>query len=146
LGFLIYNFNPAKIFMGDSGALFLGFVLAAVGIKLRFPGRPDSITWMIPPLVLGVPVFDTTLVFISRLRRGMNPVTNPGKDHTSHRLLALGFTQREAVLTLYLASGALGVLAMFVSQATFFEAYAILAAVFVCGIIGIVKMERILEC
>jgi UDP-GlcNAc:undecaprenyl-phosphate GlcNAc-1-phosphate transferase len=146
LGFLIYNFNPAKIFMGDSGALFLGFVLAAVGIKLRFPGRPDSITWMIPPLVLGVPVFDTTLVFISRLRRGMNPVTNPGKDHTSHRLLALGFTQREAVLTLYLASGALGVLAMFVSQATFFEAYAILATVLVCGVVGIVKMERILEC
>jgi UDP-GlcNAc:undecaprenyl-phosphate GlcNAc-1-phosphate transferase len=101
---------------------------------------------MIPPLVLGVPVFDTTLVFISRLRRGMNPVTNPGKDHTSHRLLALGFTQREAVLTLYLASGALGVLAMFVSQATFFEAYAILATVLVCGVVGIVKMERILEC
>jgi UDP-GlcNAc:undecaprenyl-phosphate GlcNAc-1-phosphate transferase len=79
IGFLVYNFNPATIFMGDAGSMFLGFILAVVGIKLRFPGRPNAITWMIPVVVLGLPVFDTTLVVFSRLRRGINPLTNPGK-------------------------------------------------------------------
>ena len=89
LGFLIYNFNPASIFMGDTGSLFLGFLLAALGIKLRFPANP-FVTWMVPVLVLGVPIFDTTLVTISRLRRGVNPLTTPGKDHLSHRLVKRG--------------------------------------------------------
>jgi UDP-GlcNAc:undecaprenyl-phosphate GlcNAc-1-phosphate transferase len=122
-GFLIYNFNPATIFMGDSGALFLGFVLAAIGIKLRFPDNVTFVTWMIPPLVLGVPLFDTALVMLSRLRRGLNPLTTPGKDHTSHRLVAMNMTQREAVLTLYLVAGAFGMIAIFVTQASVLEGY-----------------------
>src|SRR5512136_2346917 len=73
VGFLVYNFNPASIFMGDTGALFLGFMLAALGIKLRFPANSNSITWMVPVLVLGIPIFDTTLVTISRIRRGVHP-------------------------------------------------------------------------
>src|SRR5512135_2584075 len=101
LGFLVYNFNPATIFMGDAGSLFLGFVLAAVGIKLRFPAA-YIYTWFIPIMVLGLPIFDTSLVFISRLRRGLNPLTHPGTDHLSHRLVARGMSKREAVLTLYL--------------------------------------------
>src|SRR5512146_1369395 len=83
VGFLVYNFNPASIFMGDTGALFLGFMLAALGIKLRFPANSDSITWMVPVLVLGIPIFDTTLVTISRIRRGLPPVTR-GLAHTAH--------------------------------------------------------------
>ena len=86
VGFLFYNLNPASIFMGDTGSLFLGFTLAAVGIKLRFPDNSAFVTWMVPVLVLAVPIFDTTLVIISRLRRGLNPLTTPGKDHLSHRL------------------------------------------------------------
>lgn len=111
LGFLVYNFNPARIFMGDAGSLFLGFMLAAVGLKLRFPGQPDAVTWMIPVLVLGIPVLDMTLVTISRLRRGVNPWTTAGKDHLSHRLVKLGLNHRQAVLTIYglcILSGALG--------------------------------------
>jgi len=69
LGFLRHNFNPARIFMGDTGSLFLGYALAALGIKLRFESS-YVITWMIPVLILGIPIFDTTLVVISRLRRG----------------------------------------------------------------------------
>ncbi|HIE39224.1 MAG TPA: undecaprenyl/decaprenyl-phosphate alpha-N-acetylglucosaminyl 1-phosphate transferase, partial [Anaerolineae bacterium] len=65
LGFLFYNLNPASIFMGDSGALFLGFTLAAVGIKLRFPENVTFDTWMVPVLVMGLPIFDTTLVILS---------------------------------------------------------------------------------
>ncbi len=102
LGFLLYNFNPASIFMGDTGSLFLGFVLAALGIKMRFPTREPWVTWMIPLLVLAVPLLDTTLVFVSRLRRGQNPLTTPGKDHLSHRLVNAGWSRREAVLLLYL--------------------------------------------
>jgi UDP-GlcNAc:undecaprenyl-phosphate GlcNAc-1-phosphate transferase len=123
VGFLYYNFNPATIFMGDSGSLFIGFMLAAVGIKLRFPDNVSFVTWMIPAVVLGLPVFDTTLVVISRLRRGLNPLSSPGKDHVSHRLVAMGATQREAVLILYLVCCALGVVAMFLTQASVAEGY-----------------------
>jgi len=142
LGFLIYNFNPATIFMGDAGAMFIGYTLAAVGIKLRFPGNVTFVTWMIPVLVLGVPIFDTTLVFISRLRRRLNPLTTPGTDHTSHRLVRLGFTQREAVLMLYLAGCGLGVLAMFITQADVIQSYILGVGVLIAGIIGIARLER----
>ncbi len=123
LGFLRYNLNPATIFMGDTGSLFLGFLLAAIGIKLNFPNNVPWVTWLVPLCVLGMPILDTSLVFVSRLRRGKNPLTTPGKDHVSHRLVALGMTRREAVLTCYLFGGACGMIAVFVSQATSPNAY-----------------------
>ncbi len=123
LGFLAYNFNPASIFMGDTGSLFLGFMLAAIGIKLRFPDNVPFVTWMVPIIVMGMPIFDTTLVFVSRLRRGKNPLTTPGKDHLSHRLVARGFTTREAVMIHYLAGGAYGMVAILVTEATILEGY-----------------------
>jgi UDP-GlcNAc:undecaprenyl-phosphate GlcNAc-1-phosphate transferase len=143
IGFLLYNVNPARIFMGDSGSLFLGFMLAAVGIKLRFPSNVDFVTWMIPVIVLGLPIFDTTLVIISRLRRGKNPLTTPGKDHVSHRLVAMGLTQREAVLVLYLACGAAGVIAMFMTQASVLEGYAIGVAVAILGVWALWRLEQV---
>lgn len=121
LGFLIYNWNPAHIFMGDAGSLFLGFLLAAVAIKLRFPSNSNTITWLIPILVMAVPIFDTVLVFISRLRRGKNPLTTPGKDHLSHRLAQMTGSRREAVLICYLIGGAFGLVAIFLTQATLIE-------------------------
>lgn len=124
-GFLIYNWNPAHIFMGDAGSLFLGFMLAAVAIKLRFPSNSTAVTWMIPLLVLGLPIFDTSLVFLSRLRRGKNPLTTPGKDHISHRLAFLLDSRREAVLVCYLICCAFGLAAIFVSQAAFGEAFVV---------------------
>jgi UDP-GlcNAc:undecaprenyl-phosphate GlcNAc-1-phosphate transferase len=153
LGFLIYNFNPATIFMGDTGSLFLGFmgdtgslflgfILAALGIKLRFPGRPSIVTWMVPALVLGLPVFDTTLVVISRLRRGV-PFYQGGKDHVSHRLVTMGLTQREAVLILHLVCGALGVLAIFITQASLLEGYVIGGTVVLTGLLALVKLEGV---
>ncbi|MEX1019178.1 MAG: MraY family glycosyltransferase, partial [Litorilinea sp.] len=122
LGFLIYNWNPAHIFMGDAGSLFLGFLLAAVAIKLRFPTNSNTITWLIPILVMAVPIFDTGLVFLSRLRRGKNPLTTPGKDHLSHRLAMMTGSRREAVLICYLIAGAFGLVAIFLTQATLWEA------------------------
>ncbi|MEZ4735141.1 MAG: MraY family glycosyltransferase [Caldilineaceae bacterium] len=140
-GFLVYNWNPAHIFMGDTGSLFLGFLLAAVGIKLRFPSNSDTITWMIPVLVLGVPIFDTTLVFISRLRRGKNPLTTPGKDHISHRLAQLTGSRREAVLLCYLIAGAVGLSSIFMTQATLIEAAIVGGALLLIALYGIWWLE-----
>lgn len=128
IGFLIYNFNPASIFMGDAGSLFIGFLLAAVGIKLRFPAQSDTITWMIPLFVLGVPVFDTTLVVLSRSLRGKNPLTTPGKDHLSHRLVGLGLSVRQAVITIYLLGIVLGAIALGIQYANAQIAYTLLGA------------------
>jgi UDP-GlcNAc:undecaprenyl-phosphate GlcNAc-1-phosphate transferase len=137
LGFLVYNFNPASIFMGDTGSLFLGFMLAAIGIKLRFPDNVAFVTWMVPIIVMGMPIFDTTLVFISRLRRGKNPLTTPGKDHLPHRLVARGFTTREAVMTHYLASGAYGMVAILVTEATVLEGYVLGGAAALVSLYGL---------
>jgi len=142
LGFLRYNFNPASIFMGDTGSLFLGFMLAALGIKLRFDNAL-AVTWMIPIIVLGVPIFDTTLVTISRLRRRLNPLTTPGNDHLSHRLVALGMTHREAVLTLYLVCGALGMVGIFLTEASRVEGYVTGAAVLAIAAVALVALETV---
>ena len=143
IGFLFYNLNPAQIFMGDSGSLFIGFLLAALGIKLRFPANVTFVTWMVPVMVLGMPIADTALVFISRLRRGRNPLTTPGKDHISHRLVRLGHTPREAVLTLYLAGGACGMLATYVMQASIAEGYALLGLALAAGGYAIYRLEQV---
>jgi UDP-GlcNAc:undecaprenyl-phosphate GlcNAc-1-phosphate transferase len=122
LGFLRYNFPPARIFMGDVGALFLGFLLAVMGIQLRFPQNSNFVTWMVPVFLFGLPIFDMTLVVVSRLRRGLSPTT-AGRDHTSHRLVRLGFSSRETALILYLFSGVLGMMALYITQATILEGY-----------------------
>lgn len=141
LGFLVYNFNPARIFMGDAGSLFLGFMLAAVGLKLRFPGQPDAVTWMIPIFVLGVPVLDMTLVTISRLRRRVNPWTTAGKDHLSHRLVNMGMSHRRAVLTIYALCGIMGALGFAVQFLPPFAAYALFGFVIVAGAFVIFYLE-----
>ncbi len=143
LGFLVYNFNPASIFMGDAGSMFLGFMLAAVGIKLRFPVGVQIVTWMVPVLILGLPLFDTALVIVSRLRRGLNPLTTPGKDHVSHRLVALGYTRREAVLICYLICAGLGVVALFITQASIIEGYIVGGVVAVVGVWSLWRLERV---
>jgi UDP-GlcNAc:undecaprenyl-phosphate GlcNAc-1-phosphate transferase len=143
LGFLVYNFNPASIFMGDAGALFLGFILAAVGIKLRFPEGLEIVTWMVPVAILGLPLFDTALVIVSRLRRGLNPLTTPGKDHLSHRLVALGYTRREAVLICYLICAGLGVVALFITQATLLEGYIVGGIVALASLLGLWRLEKV---
>ena len=141
LGFLVYNWNPARVFMGDTGSLFLGFLLAAVGIKLRFPANSASITWMIPILVLALPLFDTTLVFFSRLRRGSNPLTTPGKDHVSHRLARRTGSQREAVLLCYLITGGTGLAAIFLTQANLQEALIVGSTALLLALFALWKLE-----
>ncbi|HYA98405.1 MAG TPA: MraY family glycosyltransferase [Methylomirabilota bacterium] len=116
-GFLLWNFKPAKIFMGDGGAMFLGFLMATLGLKLRLQQADPATRWLVPFLILIVPVFDTTLITISRLRRGLVPFATPGKDHAAHRLANLGLGQRGAVLSLYGLGAAGGVTAILVRRA-----------------------------
>ncbi|MBN2304475.1 MAG: undecaprenyl/decaprenyl-phosphate alpha-N-acetylglucosaminyl 1-phosphate transferase [Anaerolineae bacterium] len=118
VGFLIYNFNPASTFMGDMGSMVLGFLLSVLAIKLDFnvPAERQVVTSMVPLIVLGLPIFDTTLVVFTRLREKRSPMQG-GKDHTSHRLTLLGLSQRAAVLMLYGVCAVLGFTAMQLSHA-----------------------------
>jgi UDP-GlcNAc:undecaprenyl-phosphate GlcNAc-1-phosphate transferase len=113
MGFLLFNFNPASIFMGDAGALFLGYTLATLALHQSY-GRSRGLVTTIagPVLLLLIPIFDTTFVSITRTLRG-RPISQGGRDHTSHRLVLLGLSERAAVLTLWglaLFSGLIGIL------------------------------------
>ena len=112
LGLYFFNATPAFLFLGDSGAQSLGLILAALGIAYvpARAGLPQGVTWFTPILVLGVPIFDTTLVVVSRLRRG-KPIYQANRDHTYHRLVALGFDPARSVLAMQLASVMLGLVA-----------------------------------
>jgi UDP-GlcNAc:undecaprenyl-phosphate GlcNAc-1-phosphate transferase len=143
LGFLIWNFNPAKIFMGDGGAMFLGFLMATLGLKIRPEGAAHfPAAWLVPVLILGATIFDTTLVSISRSRRGLIPFTTPGKDHTAHRLSNLGLGHRGAVIVLYSLGGILGGLAILVPRISPVAAYALAGALAVAGLIAVALLER----
>lgn len=113
LGFLIYNFKPARIFMGDSGSFFLGFTLAALGVMGEWSRNP-VVSVSIPVLILGVPIFDFTYILIARILRGetrtlRSVIEHCAPDHLSHRLVWIGFSQRQSVLFIYLIAIALGV-------------------------------------
>lgn len=142
LGFLVYNFPPAKIYMGDAGSHFLGFLLAVMGLTLRFPSRPHWVSVLVPLFVLAVFFFDATMVTVSRLRRGV-PVSLGGTDHTSHRLVVAGLTRRQVVLAMMGAGVACGLAALVVVRLAPLPAYAV-AAVF-GGLVGLAVwwLERI---
>lgn len=117
VGFLRYNFNPASIFMGDCGSLFIGFFLASSVLINQTGGKSRSIVSVlaVPVLTLFVPIFDTTFVTILRKLWGRK-ASQGGRDHTSHRLVALGLSERSAVLMLYGFAALAGVLALFVRE------------------------------
>ena len=110
LGFLRYNFNPATVFMGDTGTLFMGFLLAVIGMKLKATG-PAWWSFIVAIAVLALPIFDTSLVTVYRLWK-RQAVSQGGKDHTSHRLVKLGLPKSQAVLVLYGASAVAGAVAL----------------------------------
>jgi UDP-GlcNAc:undecaprenyl-phosphate GlcNAc-1-phosphate transferase len=141
-GFLRWNFRPAKIFMGDSGAMFLGFLMATLGLKLRLENSNMLSTWVVPVLVLGATIFDTTLVTISRSRRGLLPFATPGKDHTAHRLANLGLGQRGAVLAMYILGAASGSLALLISYQPISISLILLAFAVVVVLAGVALLER----
>ena len=141
-GFLRWNFKPAKIFMGDGGAMFLGFLMATLALKLRLEHATNLAGWLAPVLILGPTIFDTTLVTISRSRRGLLPFATPGKDHSAHRLANLGLGQRGAVLMMYLAGAFCGGAGVLVSYLPTAKAAIVGAAVFLLMLPGILWLER----
>ena len=147
LGFLRSNFAPATIYMGDAGSLFIGFMMAYLGLKMR-TNVAEIPQLFAPVLVLGVAVLDTTVVVVSRLRRGLSPFTG-GQDHLSHRFLRLGLSVRRSVTVLLVASFALGVLAVGLSDAPAGVGYWVLAAAVVSGAMATIvlttKVARVNE-
>lgn len=127
VGFLYYNFNPARIFLGDTGAMFCGFLLAAFAVDGALKGA-TAIALTVPLLMLGLPVLDTAFAIIRRFRGGV-PVYQADKGHVHHRLLALGLTQRQAVVVLYVISGLMGLGALGLTEVSAFKGLVIFAAV-----------------
>ncbi|KHF39595.1 hypothetical protein LQ50_14240 [Halalkalibacter okhensis] len=113
IGFLFYNFNPAKIFMGDCGALFLGFILAVVSL-MGFK-QVTTISLLIPFLILGVPIIDTAIAIIRRAIQN-KPITIADKSHLHHKLLEFGYSHKQTVLIIYLLATVFGVTAVAFSQ------------------------------
>ncbi|MDB5053311.1 MAG: UDP-phosphate N-acetylglucosaminyl 1-phosphate transferase [Bacilli bacterium] len=144
IGFLFFNFHPAKIFMGDTGALFLGFALATLSI-LGYK-QATVVSLLVPILILGVPISDT---FIAIVRRKLNnkPIFAPDKGHLHHTLMRLGFSTRKTVLIIYGVSVIFGLCAVLLSQATQWETLVIIAVMLlileICAeAIGIISKNK----
>jgi UDP-GlcNAc:undecaprenyl-phosphate GlcNAc-1-phosphate transferase len=110
-GFLLWNKTPAKIYMGDAGALFLGVLLSVLTIRLNPGITPNWKSLFIPPIILAVPILDTSIAVFSRIKRGISPFQG-GKDHLSHRLVRRGLDRKTAALTLWGLGGIFGLLAI----------------------------------
>lgn len=141
-GFLRWNFKPAKIFMGDGGAMFLGFLMATLALKLRIEHATPIANLLAPVLILSATIFDTTLVTISRSRRGLLPFATPGKDHSAHRLANLGFGQRGAVLTMYLVGATCGGAAILVTYLSSLGSTIVALVVLICMLAAVAWLER----
>ena len=141
LGFLPANFPRARIFMGDAGSMFLGFVLAFLGVRLRFLDEAQSTAVFIPALVLGVPLFDFALVTLSRARRRIG-VTTAGTDHSSHRLVRLGLRSPVAVVLLWGAQALLCVAAVAVARLGGLVDAIAIAIAMVIGLSALAFFER----
>jgi UDP-GlcNAc:undecaprenyl-phosphate GlcNAc-1-phosphate transferase len=111
IGFLMWNKSPAKIYMGDAGALFLGIIISVATIRLNPGITPTWKSLTIPIILLAVPLLDTCVAVFSRLARGLSPLTG-GKDHLSHRLVRAGLTRPMAAISLWVASGVCAVVAV----------------------------------
>ena len=131
IGFLYYNFNPARIFMGDSGSMFLGYMLAGISV-IGAVKCAATIALIVPILALGLPILDTTFAIVRRYRGGV-PIFKPDRGHLHHRLMDLGFSQRQAVLLMYVISALLGLSAVALTEVSSQFAIAI-----VCMVVALV--------
>jgi UDP-GlcNAc:undecaprenyl-phosphate GlcNAc-1-phosphate transferase len=114
-GFLRHNFHPAKIYMGDAGSLFLGFLLAFLAVRLKLTNSPPAVALFVPIVILGVALFDTTLVTFNRVRHHRNPMDG-GRDHVSHRLVWLGIPVPISVGLIYGLAASLGFLGILLAR------------------------------
>ena len=140
IGFLPYNTNPAKIFMGDTGSTFLGYVLAVVSIQGLFKYY-TLISFVVPFLMLGLPIFDTCFAFIRRIAHGQSPM-HADRSHIHHRLIDMGLNQKQAVAVLYVISAILGLSAVVLTTIGSLRAMLLLFAMCIAGSMSIMLVLR----
>ena len=134
IGFIPYNFNPAKIFMGDTGSTFLGYILATLSIQGLFK-MYAIISFAVPFLILGVPIFDICFAFLRRIAKGQNPMI-ADRGHVHHRLIDMGFSQKQSVAITYMITAILGLAAVVLTTSGEFKAMFLIGSVFIVGAIG----------
>ncbi len=140
-GFLPYNFNPAKIFMGDTGALFLGFILACVSVQ-GFLKLSAIISFAVPLLILGLPIFDTLFAIIRRVLTGRSPMS-PDRGHLHHRLLDMGFSQKQTVAILYTMTAVLCLTAVVISIKGYLRGLLLILAVLLIILVSLRLMGEL---
>ena len=145
IGFLRYNMNPARVFMGDTGSMFLGYVLAAVSI-IGAVKSAATIALIVPIVALGLPILDTAFAILRRKLSG-EPIFKPDKGHLHHRLLAMGLTQKQAVWLMYGISCCLGISAFLLTEVSVLVGCGIVAVLLVLAVfgarkIGVLKTDR----
>ena len=135
IGFMPYNMNPAKIFMGDTGSTFLGYILACITIQGLF-NFYAVISFVVPFLILGLPIFDTMFAIIRRISHGQNPMA-PDRSHVHHRLIDMGLNQKQAVAVLYVISAILGLSAVVLATSGEIKAILCLMALIIVCLIAV---------
>ena len=135
LGFLPYNMNPAKIFMGDTGSTFLGYILAVISVQGLFK-MYTLISFVVPFLLFGLPIFDTCFAFIRRIAHGQSPM-HADRSHVHHRLIDMGFSQKQAVAVLYVITAILGLSAVVLTTSGAVKAMLLLFAFCAAGAVAL---------
>ena len=135
VGFLPYNLNPARIFMGDTGSTFLGFILACVSIQGLFKYYA-VISFLVPFIILGLPIFDTASAIIRRLLKGQSPMV-ADRSHIHHKLIDMGLNQKQAVSTLYIVSGVLGLSAVLLATSGGAKTALFILALVICAVVAV---------
>ncbi len=146
MGFLRYNFHPASIFMGDTGSLFLGFLLACMSLRALqlVPADDERTSLLVAVVALGVPIVDTSVAFFRRIKKGYHPL-KPDKDHIHHRLMDLGLTHRQTVVTIYAISALNGLIAILLVVLDSLYATTLLTIFFFSAIFSIRRLGYIEE-
>jgi UDP-GlcNAc:undecaprenyl-phosphate GlcNAc-1-phosphate transferase len=141
-GFLRHNFHPAKIYMGDAGSLFLGFLLAFLAVRLKLADAPQTVALFVPVLVLGVALLDTTLVTVNRLRHHRSPMQG-GRDHVSHRLVWIGIPVPVSVGLIYGLAASLGFLGLLLSRLDTTSGLMLVGFVLIVGLAAFVLLSAV---
>ena len=142
-GIYYFNITPARLFLGDSGAQSLGFIVASIAMAYAPVGLPPATSWFIPILLLFIPIFDTTLVTVSRMRRKL-PFYKAGRDHVYHRLVHIGMSPLRAVMAIHLVAVLINCLAFVALSLSPLGANLIFGAVLLAGVLAIVRLENAL--
>ena len=138
IGFIRYNFNPATIFMGDTGSMFIGYMLAAISVYGAVK-TAATVALIVPFIALGLPIMDTAFAIMRRYTNG-RPIFQPDKGHLHHRLLAMGMNQKQAVLLMYAITAALGIAAVLWAEVDGFYAALIIAVIITAVAVGAKKI------